>query len=61
MALVVLVALDGAIAVLCAMTANQRHRSPIAWFLLGLLFHVLALVAVLVLDDLEPWLRPQRR
>jgi hypothetical protein len=36
-------------AIVTALAASARGRSPIAWFFLGLLFAVFALIAVLVM------------
>lgn len=41
-----------ACAILAALAANKRGRSGGAWFLLGLIFGVFALLAVLVMEDL---------
>lgn len=38
--------------ILCAVIANGRGRSPLVWFLLGVLFSCISLVVLLVLPDL---------
>ena len=39
----------GAFAVVTAIAASARGHNPVAWFFIGLLFGVFALVAVLVM------------
>lgn len=40
-----------AMAVITALAASARGRSAIGWFVLGLLFSVFALLAVLVMEN----------
>lgn len=40
-----------AFAVVTALAANARGRSAVAWFFIGLIFGIFALVAVLVMKD----------
>lgn len=42
-----------AFAVVCALAAPSRGRSGIAWFVLGLVFGVFALIALLVMGPAD--------
>lgn len=42
-----------AVGVITALAANARGRSWLAWFALGFIFSVFALIAVLVMKDLS--------
>jgi len=41
-------------AVVCALIANAKRRSPWAWLALGFLFGLFAVVAVAVMPSIEP-------
>ena len=51
--IVVNVGLGVIFGIICALVANGRGRSPIAWFFLGLVFSCFALILLLVLPDLN--------
>ncbi len=42
-----------ALGIICALTADSRGRSAVASFFLGFLFHLFAIVLILVLPDLK--------
>ena len=39
--------------IFCAMIASEKNRSIIAWFVLGIFFHVIAMLAIIGLSKLE--------
>lgn len=40
-------------ALACAIVANNKGRSPVLWFLIGLCFSLIALIIILVLPSLK--------
>jgi hypothetical protein len=51
--IVINVGVGAVFGILCAVIASGRGRSPLAWFVLGLLFSCISLVLLLVLPDLK--------
>lgn len=46
-------ALGSIFGVICAVLANNRGRSPIGWFFIGLIFTCVGLIVLLVIPDLK--------
>ena len=51
---VILMFLNGGSAVFCAFVATQKHRWGLAWFFLGLLFGIPALLGIVGCPALAP-------